>query len=150
MKSKVGVNILSTFIDLKDKIPRNIPKIIPIITAIIIEEKVVIVLSHKSKKATYKKEIEAKIDKETSFSHTPIIIKINITEIQGSGCIKALLPLAVSYLKPVANNFFKKIEGASNIEPKARVNSLKEKIPKLASSINHLVIVVIYLAIGSL
>ena len=82
-----------------------------------------IIFENKTVRATYKKEIEAKIDKETSFSHTPIIIKINITEIQGSGCIKALLPLAVSYLKPVANNFFKKIEGASNIEPKARVNS---------------------------
>tara|TARA_B100000959_G_C14741031_1_gene525073 strand:+ start:271 stop:702 length:432 start_codon:yes stop_codon:yes gene_type:complete len=140
MKSKIGVNILSILIDLKDNIPRNIPKIIPIITAIIIDANVIIVLSQRSKKATYKKEIEAKIDREMSLSHTPIITKINITEIHGSGCINTLLPAVVSYLKPVANSPFKKIEGASNTDPKALVNSLNENIPKLASSINHLVI----------
>ena len=56
----------------------------------------------------------------------------------------------ISNLKPVANSPFKKIEGTSRIEPIALVNSLKEKIPKLASSINHFVIKVIFFAIGSL
>ena len=37
-----------------------VPIMIPIITATIIEEKVVIVLSHKSKKATYNNEIATK------------------------------------------------------------------------------------------
>ena len=61
-----------------------------------------------------------------------------------------LSPLAISNLKPVANSPFKKIEGTSRIEPIALVSSLKEKIPKLASSINHFVIKVIFFAIGSL
>ena len=61
-----------------------------------------------------------------------------------------LPPLVVSSLKPVAKSPFKKIEGASKIEPIALVNSLNENIPKLASSINHLMINVIFSAIGSL
>ena len=53
-------------------------------------------------------------------------------------------PLAVSNLKPVAKSPFKKVEGISKIEPIALVNSLKVNIPKVASSINHCVIKVIF------
>ena len=60
------------------------------------------------------------------------------------------LSFVISNLKPVAKSPFKNKEGASSNEPMPRVNCLNVNNPKSASSINHLIKIVIYFAIGIL
>jgi hypothetical protein len=59
-------------------------------------------------------------------------------------------PLAISNLKPLARKPLRKREGASKSDPIALVNCLNVNNPKSASSISHLIKMLIYFAIGIL
>ena len=77
------------------------------------------------------------------------MLKMKIIDIHDNGGKYKISPLFFSNSKPLANNPFKKRDGASSNDPIPLVNSLKVKNPKLASSISHLINIDMYFAIGN-
>ena len=79
-----------------------------------------------------------------------MMTKVNIIDNQDNGGIYIIFSAFVSNSNPVANNPFRNREGASRRDPIVLVNSLNVNSPKLASSINHFIKIVIFFAIGNL